>query len=231
MAQFDRNKLQLQQDRGSVYANVVREDGDSLPEGSMRNPKVITNGMVLKNPRIQLRNPTVPAVFFPSLDPHRQFEEYFPTEKVKEADVEEVDVIDDSPTFIQVQRRETPEDIFADMGLIVDDEDAVDSTEEQDNSAEPSLKDMNAPNFSSPEEMFEILASKTIKNFEMTKDDFNALKFTKGQIRKLYTSVTGKAHSNQEIVTLKKEIRKVANQSIANYKRVLNEIKTIRAEK
>ncbi len=230
MAQFDRNSIRLQQERGSVYANVVREDGDLLPEGSMRNPKVITNGMVLKNPRIQLRNPTVPAVFFPSLDPHRQFEEYFPSQKQKESDVEEVEVIDESPTFIQVQRRETPEDIFADMGLIVDDEDAVDATEEQDNT-EVSLKDANAPNFSTPEEMFEILASKTIKNFEMTKDDFNALKFTKGQIRKLYSSVTGKSHNNQEIVTLKKEIRKVANQSIANYKRVLNEIKTIRAEK
>ena len=48
------------------------------------------------------------------------------------------------------------------MGLIVDDEDAVDSTEEQDNT-EVSLKDTNAPNFSTPEEMFEILASKTIK--------------------------------------------------------------------
>lgn len=215
----------LQIGQGEVYAEVRREDGGALiGHDTLRRPRVLANGMVIKSARISLHNNPAPAVFFPGVDPQRTFPE------AEKPVVTQVEVIEGATApsefqFVQISRGKA-EDVYADLGLIADDEDEIDQDVEPID--EVSNASLNKQNISEPEEIFEMLATKDIRSFGITKEDFNALKLTKKQIRKLYDSVTGKPSSNQETSSLKKEIRKVASQSYANYKRVMSEIKKIR---
>jgi len=208
---------------GEIYANVSREDGDSLPSGVMRRPKILGNGLVIKSARVSVRNNTAPAVFFPSRDPKKMFDV---PEKEKPAQEVEVQVTAPSEfQFVQVKRGKA-EDAFADLGLIDVDDDIVET--EVDETVEVTNAEANKPNLSEPEEVFEMLATKDIHSFGITKDDFAALNLTKKQVKRLYESVTGKSPNNQEGPALKKEIRKISMQSYANYKRVIAEIDKIR---
>ncbi len=210
---------------GDIYVDVRRDDGDSLIGSHMRKPKFLSNGLVLKSARINVQHNTTPAVFFPGVDPQRTFTSSVPVPEV--AVDNEPEVIYEQPTFVQV-RKETAQDIFADMGLIADDDDAVESEIIEDDIETVSNADANKPNIADPEDVFEILSSKDIRNFGLTKEDLSALKLTKRQVRELYQNVSGKNGANQESSNLRKEIRKIADQSFQNYKRVMTEIKRIR---
>jgi len=227
MLQKDGRRLQIGQ--GEVYADVRRNDGDAVTGDVMRRPKILANGLVIKNARVAIRHNTNPAVFFPGHDPQRTFnnpnrQQLVETEEIIEA------VVPSDVQFVQVKRG-SAEDIYADFGLISDDDDDVIESDASDSSDAEELvpSEVNKPNFADPEDVFEMLATKDIRTFGITKEDFAALKLTKGQTRKLYESVTGKSSNKLEGQTMRKEIRKIASQSLTNYKRVLGEIKLIRS--
>lgn len=229
---LEKDGARLRIGSGAVYADVRREDGGPMLGNMMRKPKILANGLIIKSARIDMRNITVPAVFFPSTDPQRVFDAKAKVEKEEEI-IEAEPVLDEAPKFVQVKRGSV-EDIYADLGLIADeDEDVVDTDEDtEDHTSDKSVTnaDANKPNFADPEAIFEMLATKDIRNYGITKDDFTALKLTRKQLRELYENVTGRSSKDLDGSGIRKELRKLSSQSFANHKRVMAAIKQVRSK-
>jgi hypothetical protein len=116
--------------------------------------------------------------------------------------------------------------VFADIGIIEVDDDVIAEDEAPDDN-ETSNAEFNAPNQSSPEDLFAELLERGPKSFGISKDELAAFKLTRKQVKSLYTDVTGRQPGNVTIPKMKSRIRGVAGESYADYTRVMDAIKKV----
>lgn len=118
-------------------------------------------------------------------------------------------------------------DIFADIGYVIEDDSVIAEEEEDVAGDSPSNAELNAPNHASVEDLFGELIERGPKSFGISKEELAAFKLTRKQVKALYSEVTGRQPGATTIPKMKARIRAVAGESFADYTRVTTAIKKV----
>lgn len=116
--------------------------------------------------------------------------------------------------------------VFADIGMIVED-DNIASEDEEPDAVQVSNSEHNASNVIDPETVYAELADKNSKNFGISRLELAAFNLTQRQVKALYTDVTGKNPGTTSTGKLKSRIRAQASNSYSDYTRVMMALKKV----
>lgn len=117
--------------------------------------------------------------------------------------------------------------VFADIGIVVEDDNILAEDEETDPADSASNQELNGSNVIDPAALYAELADKTTKNFGISKQELASFNLTARQVKALYTEVTGKQPGTTSAGKLKRRIRDAASESYSNYTRVMMALKKV----
>lgn len=151
-----------------------------------------------------------------------------PVRKEVVTEIAPAEVVEEELNLQGFQTRQKAEvlSVFADIGMIVED-DNVASEDEEPDTVQASNSELNSSNVIDPETMYAELVDKDSKNFGISRLELAAFNLTQKQVKALYTDVTGKNAGTTSTGKLKSRIRAQASNSYSDYTRVMMALKKV----